>query len=220
MHETHEHLQTLTEIRSLMERSSKFLSLSGLSGISAGLIALIGAGAAYMRLKTDWTTLLSYDRSQLIDPDTRQDLLRFLLTDGILVLVLALAAGVFFTMQKARRQGQTVWNSASKRLLTALFIPLTAGGVFCLGMIYHGQIWLVFPATLIFYGLALLNASRYTVRDLHYLGIFETGLGLLSVFWTGYNLFTWAIGFGVLHILYGTIMYLKYDLNERTARTV
>lgn len=220
MHETHEHLQTLTEIRSLMERSSKFLSLSGLSGISAGLIALIGAGAAYMRLKTDWTTLLSYDRSQLIDPNTRQDLLQFLLTDGILVLVLALVAGVFFTIQKARRQGQTVWNTASRRLLAALFIPLTAGGVFCLGMIYHGLIWLVFPATLIFYGLALLNASRYTVRDLYYLGILETVLGLLSVFWTGYSLFTWAIGFGVLHILYGSIMYLKYDLNERTARTV
>lgn len=211
MYETREHLQTLTEIRSLMERSSKFLSLSGLSGISAGLVALAGAGAAYIRLKTDWSTLLSYDSYSTLTPATRHDLLTFLLVDAVIVLLLALALGSFFTIQKAHRQGQTVWNVASKRLLAALLIPLAAGGIFCIGMIYHGLIWLVFPATLIFYGLALLNASRYTVRDLHYLGMLETMLGLVSIFWTNHSLLTWAIGFGVLHILYGTIMYVKYD---------
>lgn len=217
MYETREHLQTLTEIRSLMERSTKFLSLSGLSGVWAGMVALVGAAAAYLRLEFDWATLLSYDGTQLLLLDTQQELSRFLAIDAALVLVSAFAGGVFFTARKARRQGQTVWNSASKRLLVALFIPLIAGGVFCLGMIYHGLIWLVFPATLIFYGLALLNASRYTVRDLHYLGISETILGLLAVFFTGFSLLTWSIGFGVLHIAYGLVMYIKYDLKERTA---
>ena len=132
-----------------------------------------------------------------------------------MVLILALVVGVFFTVQKARRQGQTVWNTVSKRLVSSLFIPLAAGGIFCLGMLYHGQIWLVFPATLIFYGLALLNASRYTVRDLHYLGVSETILGLIAVFWTNHSLLTWALGFGVLHILYGTSMYMKYDRKEK-----
>ena len=46
MNNQNEHLETLSEIRTLMERSSKFLSLSGISGISAGIIAIVGVVAA------------------------------------------------------------------------------------------------------------------------------------------------------------------------------
>jgi uncharacterized membrane protein HdeD (DUF308 family) len=72
-------------------------------------------------------------------------------------------------------------------------------------------LWLAPSATLVFYGLALINASKYTVRDVFYLGICEIVLGVLSMFLTGFTLLFWALGFGILHILYGTIMYFKYD---------
>ena len=204
-------LETLTEIRDLMQRSSKFLSLSGLSGIFAGIVALGGALVAYLRLKTD---ALSYEGMSDVSELTRGEMMRFVLIDGTIVLVLALIFGVFFTIRKAKKSGQSVWNSTSKRLVISLMIPLVTGGIFCLAMFYRGILWVSFPATLIFYGLALLNASKYTVRDVEYLGLSEVILGLISLFMTGYNLLVWALGFGVLHIVYGTFMYFKYDIKR------
>lgn len=222
MYESREHLQTLTEIRSLMERSSKFLSLSGLSGVSAGVIALIGAAVVYMRLRTGWLTIPGYDRLELYDNADHQAIKQFLITVAVIVLAAALLSGSYFTIRQARRQGLSVWNASSQRLLWAMAVPLATGGVFCLALFYYNIIWLSFPATLIFYGLALVNGSRYTVRDVESLGYFEIGLGLLSLFLPGYNLLTWAIGFGILHIAYGLAMYFKYERkpHERPASSV
>ncbi|ADB37236.1 hypothetical protein [Spirosoma linguale] len=212
MYESREHLQTLTEIRSLMERSSKFLSLSGLSGVSAGLIALAGAFVVSMRIQTDlFDAFLSNGAGDYHTDLSKQDIRQFLVTVGLVVLVLALLSGTYFTVRQARRQGQTVWNQSSQRLLRAMFVPLATGGIFCLALLQYNLIWLTFPVTLIFYGLALLNGSKYTLRDVESLAYCEIGLGLLSLFLPGYNLLTWAVGFGVLHIIYGLAMYYKYE---------
>ena len=211
MNESREHLQTLSDIRSMMERSSKFLSLSGLSGVSAGIIALVGAAVVYGRIG-----LVSYPGSyykSLSNSISRAAADRFFITVAMAVLVAALLSGAFFTVRKARRQGQLVWNQTSRRLLWAMLVPLATGGVFCLVLLLHNLIWLAFPGTLIFYGLALLSGSRYTVRDVESLGYCEVGLGLLALFFPGYNLLTWAVGFGVLHIVYGLAMYYKYERN-------
>lgn len=213
MYESREHLQTLTEIRSLMERSAKFLSLSGLSGVSAGVVALAGAGVVYGRLQTNWFRLLNYNRLELYDTAAHDQIGQFLVTVGLAVMVGALLAGTYFTVRKARRQGQTVWNASSKRLVWAMAVPLAAGGFFCLALFRYNLIWLALPATLIFYGLALLNGSKYTLRDVESLAYCEITLGLLSLFWPGYNLLAWAVGFGLLHIVYGLAMYFKYERN-------
>lgn len=183
MYESREHLQTLTEIRSLMERSSKFLSLSGLSGVSAGLIALAGAFVVSMRIQTDlFDAFLSNGAGDYHTDLSKQDIRQFLVTVGLVVLVLALLSGTYFTVRQARRQGQTVWNQSSQRLLRAMFVPLATGGIFCLALLQYNLIWLTFPVTLIFYGLALLNGSKYTLRDVESLAYCEIGLGLLSLF--------------------------------------
>ncbi len=211
MYESREHLQTLTEIRSLMERSSKFLSLSGLSGVSAGLIALAGAAVVYTRLRTGLFPFMQADPEVIYRGVNHPETQPFLVTVAIIVLGLALLAGTYFTVRKARRQGLGVWNQSSRRLLWAMAVPLATGGVFCLALLQYHLIWLAFPATLIFYGLALLNGSKYTLRDVESLAYCEIGLGLISLFWPGYNLLTWAVGFGVLHIIYGLAMYYKYE---------
>jgi len=203
-------LHTLAEIRNLMERSSKFLSLSGLSGVFAGLFALIGAAAAYIRFKTDWfaeilTPLGTYDGQ------SRREVVDFVVIDGLCVLVFSLAVGILFTVRKGRKRGLTLWNGSSKRLLISMLIPLAAGGIFCLAMLSYGFIWLVFPATLLFYGIALVNASRFTYPEVFYLGISEIGIGCVALFLTGYSLLFWSLGFGVLHIIYGLTMYNRYD---------
>lgn len=205
-----EHLEALTEIRNIMERSSRFISLSGLSGVAAGIWALAGAVAAFWYLGiTPFEGTTSFAR--IANHPTGLSPIRFFFLDAALVLILALTTGVYFTTRKARRKGLPVWDRLTRRLLINLFIPLAAGGIFCLALIYHGEAELIAPVTLIFYGLGLLNASKYTLNDIRYLGLMEVGLGLISAFFIGYGLEFWAIGFGLLHILYGTAMYFKYE---------
>ena len=90
-------------------------------------------------------------------------------------------------------------------------IPLFAGGLFVLGLLYHNEWHFVAPACLIFYGLALVNASKYTLSDIRYVGIIEILLGAVNMYFAEYSLWFWAVGFGVLHIVYGLIMWWKYD---------
>lgn len=214
MSNKNEHLQTLTEIRSLMEQSTRFLSLSGLSGIAAGVIALIGAAVAYAYVGAD-SVFLDYEQYRLnSEPKWGMDYMTFILLDASIVLLLALAAGSVFTSRKARRKGLPLWTMASQKLLLNLAVPLLTGGAFCLILLEKGYVDIIAPCTLLFYGLALINGSKYTVNDIRYLGISEIVLGLISAYFTGYGLFFWAVGFGILHIIYGTAMYLKYEKEE------
>lgn len=203
-------MHTLNEIRDLMERSSKFLSLSGLSGVFAGIFALIGAGAAYIRFKTDWLADILIPLGTY-NGHSRGDVIRFLFMDGICVLVFSLAVGIILTVRRGRKKGLTLWNGSSKRLLLSMLIPLATGGIFCLAMLHYGFIWLIFPVSLLFYGLALVNASRFTYPEVFYMGISEIVIGCIALFLTGYSLIFWAIGFGILHIVYGLTMYNRYE---------
>ncbi len=195
--------ETLSEIKHLMERSSRFISLSGLSGVLAGIYGLLGAAAASFYV---FGGSLSAS-----PPDPNGSAVVFLLSDAALVLVLAVGTGIFLTTRKARRDGNSLLDAAAKKLIINLCIPLVTGGIFCLGLIYHGDWFYVVPSMLIFYGLALVHASKYTRDDVRSLGIAEIALGALSLFTVGYGLIFWALGFGVLHIIYGTYMYVKYE---------
>jgi len=200
-----QHLEQLAEIRDIMSKSTRFLSLSGLSGIVAGFAALGGAWAAYTYLSADHYIHAIRSRNSY------KELMTFLLVDAALVLAVAIGFGGLFTFRKAKKNGQRLFNTLGRRLFINLMIPLCAGGVLSLILLYHGLYLLVPSITLIFYGLALINASKYTLEDIRYLGLCEIVLGLLSAFFVGYGLLFWAIGFGMLHIVYGAIMYFKYD---------
>ncbi|MCB0562252.1 MAG: hypothetical protein KDD09_25035 [Phaeodactylibacter sp.] len=216
-----QHLETLSEIRSLMERSSRFISLSGLSGVVAGVAALLGAALVYAYLGVN---PFNQERPYFVmAPEINKwgmDYLTFFILDAVGVIVLALSFGIFFTTRKARRKGQKVWDALTRRLLASLGIPLVTGGLFCLALLKYGWIGLVAPATLIFYGLALINAAKYTLRDVHYLGLCEIVLGLLATFRMGFGLEAWVIGFGFLHIIYGVWMYNKYEAGENKQESV
>jgi hypothetical protein len=214
MKDQQEHLQALTDIRSMMERSSRFISLSGLSGVFAGVFALCGACLAYIKIGSyaqNYRELVLSDRSSATE--TIDELVLSLIYIAAGVLIASLLVGSLLTMRNSRKKGIKTWDSTAKRLLINLMIPLGTGGLFCLILLYHGDIGMVAPATLIFYGLALINASKYTFNDIRYLGILEIALGLISSLYIGYGLFFWALGFGVLHIVYGAVMYFKYERN-------
>lgn len=205
--EKENYIEDLSEIRSLMNRSSRFISLSGLSGILAGVYALLGATLAYFRL----------DHYQYM-PGVRNvyeqkylELTFELGLIGISVAFLAIATGIWLTARKARSKGEHMWNVSSRRLLINFLIPLVTGGLFIVLMIANRNVGIVAPCTLIFYGLACVNASKYTLGDIRYLGIANIITGLIATQFVGYGLYFWAIGFGLFHIFYGTLMYLKYD---------
>ncbi|MRG49058.1 hypothetical protein GFS24_28370 [Chitinophaga sp. SYP-B3965] len=199
-----QHLDTLTDIKRIMERSTRFISLSGLGGVGAGISALVGAYFAWNILEDR----SSYDSIARGGGDLL--VIRLLMIAGA-VLVAALSAGFYFTWKKARRQGLPVWDAAARKVFFNLMIPLGAGGLFIFGLLYNNQLALVAPSCLVFYGLALVNASKYTVTDIRYLGYAEIILGILALFNLYHGLLFWALGFGVMHIIYGTLMWWKYE---------
>ena len=196
----------LVSIRSMMERSSKFISLSGLSGILAGIYALIGAAVAYELIYTG-----AGGERQRISGHLFSELEYSLLAVALLVLLVSILTGCVLSRNKAKRKGQPIWGQASTALLFNMAVPLIAGGIFILIHFYRGYYGFIAPSCLIFYGLALVGASNFTFKDVRYLGISEIILGLVAACLPGYGLLFWAIGFGLLHIIYGSMMYLKYD---------
>lgn len=196
----------LSAIRSLMERSTKFISLSGLSGIMAGIYALLGAAASYKILAIEGYRLTFTNHNHM---DTQVAVQ--LLIIALAVLILSLVTGIFLTIRQANKKGENYWNPVSKRLMFSMTVPLLTGGLFILSLILHGDDDKVAAACLLFYGLALISGSQYTLSDVKWLGAFEILLGLLAAFFPALGFIFWVLGFGVLHILYGTIMHFKYN---------
>ncbi len=197
--------EDLSHIRSMMERSSRFISLSGLSGVVAGLAAILGAVYVYFVFQREGIDYFDGDRNIF-----GKKLVRELVLTGSVILAIALLSGYFFTASKSKKKGLKIWDATTKRLLVTFAVPLVTGGFFCLILLYQHLFVLVAPATLIFYGLALVSAERYTLTDIKYLGYCQIVLGLLSFLFLGWGLVAWTIGFGILHIVYGLIMHIKY----------
>jgi len=195
------YLQDISEIKNMMNKSSQFISLSGLAGILAGVYALIGAFVA--------NQLISNHESYYITLESKT--FRLIVLTAFLVLLLSVATATILTFAKAKKSGEKVWNATSKRMLINFLIPLVTGGIFALLLLKNGFYGLIAPVTLLFYGMSCVNASKFTFRDVRYLGITIIILGLLATEFSGYALQFWALGFGVCHILYGSIMYFRYD---------
>ena len=206
MKKTKDYLQDISEIRNIMERSSNFISLSGLSGIMAGIYALIGSFIAYRIVYLE-KSILGIREVYINENET----IIKLSVVAIVVLILAIGTGIWLTAKKSGLTNFKFSDEGFINLLVNLLIPLISGGLFILILVNRGFYSIVAPSFLIFYGLALINGSKYTLRDIRYLGIIEVVLGLLCALLPGYGLVFWAFGFGVMHILYGSIMYFKYE---------
>lgn len=208
MKEEQKHIEALHDIKDMMNRSSRFISLSGLSGISAGLCAL----AATIYIWPVWLAvrgkLQATDDIQLYPETNVQSLLTI---TGIFTFLSALLLAFLFTWMRSKKTNTSIWGSTAKRLMINTAIPLIAGAFVTYRLLELELIGLIAPSCLIFYGLALLNGSKYTVSEIRWLGICQIILGVINLWFIGYGLIAWAIGFGVLHILYGALMWWKYE---------
>lgn len=195
-------LEDIKAIREMMEKSSKFLSLSGLSGVMAGITAIFGAAFAYFYLlRYPAATDLNHFQEMII-----------LLVDAMLVLVISIGFALYFSWKKAKKKKLKFVNKATLSTIYNLGIPLLTGGIFSLILLFRGNVEIIASTTLLFYGLGLVNASKYTFEEIHYLGITEIILGIGAAIFLYHGIIFWTIGFGVCHIVYGAIMYKKYDL--------
>ncbi|MCM1567165.1 MAG: hypothetical protein NC238_14745 [Dehalobacter sp.] len=201
--EKEKYLDDLSEIRKIMSRSARFISLSGLSGVSTGVIALAGALLAYQ--------LVFRHHDYLVDEvvPINTESLGTLLLIALGTLLLSVVSAVWFTGRKSRKENQRVWDDQARRLLINLLIPLTTGGILCLFLLFKGYVGFVPALTLIFYGLALVNGSHYTFSHIRYLGITEIVLGLVAFLFIGQSLYLWMLGFGVVQMIYGLMIQRK-----------
>ncbi|MGI4832088.1 MAG: hypothetical protein ACRYFK_01365 [Janthinobacterium lividum] len=209
-------LTQLTEIRAIMERSTRFISLSGLSGVGAGVVALLGTVVAHYYLLQAYGSqqygAQGYERLFHTTAAERLAALPFLGGLAAAMIVLALLVAAFFTLRRTRREGlRAIWTAPARRLAAALAVPLVAGGLFCLKLFLSGAPELVVPGLLVFYGLALLNGSKYTLDEIKYLGFMQIALGLAALLLPAYGLLLFGLGFGLGHIGYGLLLYNRYE---------
>ncbi len=198
-----DYLKDISEIKNMMNKSSRFISLSGLSGILAGVYALIGAAIAY-------SLVISYSYGRLTLDGWVFETCLFIL---FMVAFLSILTGIFLTTRKAKKDGSKIWDSTSRRLVFNFLVPLAVGGLYILIILSQGKYGQSGGLMLIFYGLALVNASKYSIGDIQYLGYIQIILGLIGAWKPGYGFWLWVLGFGIMHIVYGTWMHFKYDRN-------
>lgn len=213
MSQQNQPVETLQDIRKMMQRSSRFISLSGLSGIAAGFWALVGCYIAY-----DWIFeyYVGYN-SEGYSGMSFQKLKLSLLLLALAVLAAALVSAFYFTWRRASKNNLPIWDRTARLLTINMLIPLVTGGLLILALLRYDDWRFVAPLSLIFYGLALVNGSKYTLSDIRYLGLLEIILGLINTQFIGSGLYFWAVGFGLLHIVYGFFMWWK---NERTTNEI
>jgi len=199
--ESKDYLKDISDIKNMMNKSSRFISLSGLSGILAGVYALIGAAFAY------WLVMNSGRDYLILDGYV----FRLIVLDLFLIALFSVVTGIILTTRKAKKNGAKIWDASSRRLVINFLIPLIAGGLYILIILSNQKYGQTGALMLIFYGLALVNASKYSIGDIRYLGYTEIVLGLICALLPGYGFWLWVLGFGVMHIIYGTYMHFKYD---------
>ena len=203
-------LDDLHHIKRMMERSSRFITLSGFSGIAAGVCALAGAWFAHNSLISRANG--NYTIGGLVSSGGVK-LLNDLMWIGVITFISAFISAFFFTYLRSKKDQLPMWGAASIRLFWNTTLPLIVGAIFIVRLMQYEMYELVAPSCLIFYGLALVNGSKYTLGEIRYLGFGQLLLGFINLWCIGYGLLFWALGFGILHIIYGILMWYKYERN-------
>jgi hypothetical protein len=198
-------------MRNLMERTTRYLSLSGLAGVLVGLIAMAGIVSLYLAMDIPIGQPVSFNEFIRSGGEAAEALTGRIVRMAAIVLLLSILAEGVLGYRKARKLGLPLWDATARRMFTALAIPVAGGGIYCLSLIQGGNPDGLASASLIFYGLGLLNAGKYAVPDVGRLGLAVFATGLVAAFFPAWGLVFWGIGFGILHIVYGISIHFKYE---------
>ena len=94
-------LSDIQDIKRIMERSSRFISLSGLSGVAAGLLGLAASAIAYSWIYSYYTEYNGRGSWEL-NSFSHLEWKLFLL--AVITMSLALLSGFYFTWRKAKKK--------------------------------------------------------------------------------------------------------------------
>ena len=216
MKEQKDYIRDIAEIRSMMERSSKFVSLSGWAGIMAGIYALAGAFIAWQYFDFNPVSIFCNTTNTGMAPNGGDPCIEYaalpeIVLLALFILILSAVSAIYFSYRRADKRGEKLWNATSRRLLENMAVPLVTGGLLIVIFISKGMIGLMAPLSLLFYGLALYSASKLTYDEVRVLGVVQIILGLVSTYFVEYGLICWAFGFGIVHIAYGIYIHFKYE---------
>jgi hypothetical protein len=202
MDEQHKKSTELEKIRELMERSST-VGLSGLGGVLAGILALAGACFTYYWIRDFEAHAYAVEVLQ-----------RKLLLLAAAVFAGALFCVLFFSYRRSKKIPIPFWNITTRRLLISIAVPFMAGSFIFLWALNH-QLYFLLPAvSLIIYGIAIFCGSHYSTKESRYLAVAEMILGCITIWFPAYGLLFLALGFGVLHIIYGVVMWYSYERKD------
>lgn len=192
-------LKDLYEINSIIDRSKRYTSISGVSIGIAGVFAIIGLFMANGVLKGEFGNFTTSQRE--------------LVCMYIFGLVLVLSLLVMFILSsfKSVKSGEKIWNDKALKCLYSFFYPIATGGILSFLSYQNQQSDVVLSIQLIFYGLACIAGSPFSFKEFKWLGIGCLILGITSVVFPYYNLIFWGIGFGLFNIGYGLYIHFKYE---------
>src|SRR5690554_5312694 len=126
--ETKNYLQDLEDIKQMMSKSTQFLSLSGLAGILAGIYALLGAFFVHQLIQNHFYQYITLESLTF----------KGIVGIALLVLVLSVATAYILSLRKAKRKGELLINSTSKRAFLNFAIPMITGGILILLLLKNG----------------------------------------------------------------------------------
>lgn len=181
-------IDNLAFIRETMERSSVFTSVPGYGGMLMGITAIV---AAYIAS---------------IQPTIREWLIVWLIEASLAFLI-----GLLAMWQKTKLSNSSLLSTPARKLLLNSLPPFLCGIVITLGLWRFGIFEIMIPIWLLLYGAAVVTGGSYSVKAVPIMGWCFLAVGTIAFFVpTAYGNLLMAIGFGVLHIVFGFIIGRKF----------
>lgn len=205
----HNYIQQISDIKKIISERTKFNALSGVSGILAGTYALVGAFVAKQII--DRSEMMVYDN--FTGRYFHQDVVKLYFIAAI-VLIASISTGIYFSYIKAKKAGELLLNKVAVKIIRNFSIFLLTAFIVLLAVYAKNYFSMMAPLCLIFYGLALINVSSFIASEVYGLGLCIVVIGVFALFFPGNGLLFWSLGFGLMHIIYGTLMWYRYDRKQ------
>ncbi|MCL5104062.1 MAG: hypothetical protein M1133_08105 [Armatimonadetes bacterium] len=189
--------ESLRLIREVMERSARYTNFSGLSGIIAGTLALIGCAA---------TLSLAY--RGLYEP-----YIGWYVAIWVGVFVVSIAQDFYLAQRKARKMGQRFLTPATLQIVKAVLPGVFVGLVISLVCLHQGSIDAIPAVWALGHGTALCAAGMFTVREVRIFGALQLLTGAVGLVWLSgpiSSFYLLGVSMGLYHIGFGLWMSRKY----------
>lgn len=181
-------IDNLQFIRETMERSAVFTSVPGYGGALMGATAM---GAA----------IIAYNQSRVEN----------WLIVWLVEAVLAFAIGLFALWQKAKNSNVSLASVPARKFASAFAPPIIAG-IILTALFYYRGFYPFLPCVwLTLYGTAVVTGGAFSVRIVPIVGWIFVAFGAVAAFApSSWGNLLMALGFGVLHIVFGLIVARRY----------